>query len=339
MSSWRPEGSLVGEVGEAEVIRAFVEPEGAPEVWVDNGDDAAVFVPSPGAGVVVTTDDFVEDVHFTRALIEPEALGARLVAVNVSDVAAMGGRPRHLFLSVALPKQLSMAAVRAMGDGLRRRGRAEGLRILGGNVARSPGPIFLSATVTGEVEPGRALRRQGARVGDEVWMSGPPGRAAAGLALALKAGPPPAADPRRGLYEAWISPPSRVAFARRCASEGWVHAMCDVSDGVGTDLPRLLQGCGAELDLEAFHVDAGVEAVARAEGRDPIGFALSGGEDYELLFMSPPEHRSALEAAASELDVPLVRLGVVRAEPGVVLRTGDQLRSLGQGYDHFGGRS
>jgi len=340
MCSWHPEGPLVGETPEAEVIGAFVDPEAEAEVevWVDNGDDAAVFEPTPGHGVVVTTDDFVEDVHFTRALIEPGPLGARLVAVNVSDVAAMGGRPVHLFLSVALPRGLSMAAARAMGAGLRRRCQAEGLRVLGGNVARSPGPIFLSATVTGEIEPGRALRRKGAQVGDDVWMSGPPGRAAAGLALALKLGPPAVDDPRRSLYEAWAAPPSRVAFARRCAAEGWVHAMCDVSDGVGTDLPRLLQACGAELDLDAFRVDPQVEAVAREAGEDRFGFAFSGGEDYELLFMSAPENRAALEGAAYEMNVPLLRLGVVQAEPGVRLRSGDRVRPLGRGHDHFGRR-
>ncbi|MEM6862747.1 MAG: thiamine-phosphate kinase [Myxococcota bacterium] len=327
----------MGEVSEAAIIRAFVDPRGTPQAWVDNGDDAAIFAPSGGRGVVVTTDDFVEDVHFTRRLISPEGLGSRLVAVNVSDVAAMGARPRHLFLSVALPTHLSVAAVEALARGLHRRCQAEDVTVLGGNVSRSPGPIFLSATLTGEVEAKRWVPRTGARVGDEVWMSGTPGRAAAGLAVALQHGPPQPRDPAWNLYEAWASPPSRVALALRLAEASLLRAMCDVSDGLGTDLPRLLGELGAELEAGALIVEPAVAAVAAREGLDPIGFAVSGGEDYELLMIADPDARTALESAAAELQVPLRRLGRVRESSGVVLKGPKGLRPVGPGHDHFGG--
>lgn len=310
----------------------------APGLLRSIGDDCAVFAPEAGHNLLVTTDTLVDRVHFDRSWHPPQLLGRKAAAVNLSDIAAMGGEPRYALLSLALEPDLLESWLERFMEGFLAMMGEHDTVLIGGDTVRSDRLTF-SVTVIGSAAADRVLYRSGARPGDLVWVSGHLGEAAAGLDLCRLA------DPRKGnwpqLMRAHLEPQPRVALGRFLAASGRVRAMMDLSDGLATDLAHLCaeSGCGAEVDAGQLPLSAALEEAAVHLGRSPVEYALTGGEDYELLFVTDQEARYYLPgqviAAAAGLEIRC--LGKIREEAGVFLLQNGKLREIGyQGYDHFG---
>jgi len=295
------------------------------------GDDAALLTPRAGMQLVVSTDMLVAGNHFLPDA-DPDALGWKTLAVNISDLAAMGAEPRWALLALALP-QADEAWLAAFARGLFACAEAFGVDLAGGDTTR--GPLDLCVTALGEVPAGTAITRSGAHPGDDIWISGWPGRAALGLAH-LRGDITLAADAAAVCLDALHRPQPRVAAG--LALRGIASAMLDVSDGLLGDLRHILErsGVGAILVADALPL-----AALRAMGAAPElarRCLLAGGDDYELLFTAPAAHRDAVTAHSQRLALPFTRIGQVSAEAGELLieeADGGRTAPDRGGYDHF----
>ena len=330
--------SSVADVGEHALIarvRDRVPP--APDwVAVGVGDDAAVVEPARNLLEVVTTDAMVEGVHFNRAFTPPAAIGHRALAANLSDLAAMGAAPRSALLSFVLPPALPLADFDAILDGFMALAAAHGVTLLGGNITRSPGPLLVDVTAIGTVRRRRVLTRAGARPGDEVWVSGEIGSAAAGL-QSLSAGAPDG-QAMAGCEAAFLNPEPRVRLGCLLGRNRAAASSVDLSDGLADGLRQLAAASAVGLVVDAAAVPLADAARSWFEGRghDPVLAALAGGDDYELLFTVRPRERRRLDAVRRQArGVPLTRIGVVVREPGVVLARGGMSVPVPSGYVHF----
>lgn len=302
------------------------------DVVIGIGDDAAVLGLARGEEWVACVDTLVEGVHFPSATT-PADLGWKSLAVNLSDLAAMGAEPRFALLALTLPAD-DPAFVRGFAIGFGILARRHGVALVGGDTTR--GPLAVSVTALGAVPRGTALRRAGARVGDDLWVSGTPGDAAAGLALwqggLADVAPRAAATLRRRLDR----PEPRVALG--LALRGLASAAIDISDGLLADLGHVLaaSGVGARIERDAVPVSTALRrAVPDADARARL--ALAGGDDYELLFTAPPSRAARLRAAAAGVGVPIARIGRIEAGRRLVVVDGDgRTWDPGRrGYVHF----
>jgi len=305
-------------------------------VAIGLGDDAAVFAPERNALEVVTTDALVEGVHFDRVFTPPAAIGHRALAVNLSDLAAMGASPRAALLSLVLPPGLLLADFDAMVDGFMGLAAVHGVALIGGNITRSPGPLVIDVTAMGTVRPRRVLARSGARPGDEVWVSGDIGSAAAGL-QSLSAGSRDGA--RMAACEAaFLEPQPRVRLGILLGRNRAASSCVDLSDGLADGLHQLAEasGVGLEVDSAAVPVDAEARGWFEARGLDPVVAALTGGDDYELLFTVRPRRQSRFETVRRQArGLRLTKLGTVRRELGVSITRGGIAEPVPPGYVHF----
>ena len=272
----------LGEAGEEALVQALqrlLAPERPFEV--PNGDDAAVWsLPSPRA--VATADAMVEHVHFERAWAPPEALGHKLVAVNVSDLAAMGARPSAALLTLCLPADTPWDWALGLAEGLARAARRWGLDIAGGDVTGSPGPAVLNLAAIGTPWADAVLRRDGAEPGDGIYVTGPLGGADLGLRLLQGR----ATGDAPGAVRRFLWPEPRLDAGRRLAEWGRCHAAMDLSDGLARDAARMARASGVRLvlDLDALPLHPDLRSRPRAEA---LAGACHGGEDYELLLAAP----------------------------------------------------
>lgn len=350
--------AALGERALVERIHARVPP--APSaVTVGIGDDAAVAEPDRGALTVVTTDTLVEGVHFDRSLSSAADAGHKALAVNLSDLAAMGAAPRYALLALSLPASCPVTDVDALVDALVELAARHRTALVGGDVTASPGPLVIGVTALGSVGRRRVLRRGAAQPGDIVYVSGSIGAAAAGLA-ALRAGtevPRPApgdrgeAAPRQdggaapnagsgldGCIERHQRPDPRVSLGTALGRNRAARACIDLSDGLADGVHRIAAAsrAGVELDAEALPIDPAARAWFEAQGLDPVRAALDGGEDYELAFTSPPRFRGRLRHVRQQIrGLPITPVGVVTKEPTVRLRRHGKDEPLPSGYEHF----
>lgn len=285
-----------------------------PRVAVGPGDDSAILRVEHGE-LAVTTDMLVEGVDFLSGE-DPRRLGRRALAVNLSDLAATGARPEGFLLSVGFPPELGEGFPLEVARGALSRAGEFGAALAGGDLSRAPA-VVVSVTLWGRPEK-RPLLRSGAREGDVLFVSGWPGRAEAGRRLASGAISAGALDPRfeRELLEAYHDPEPRVALGLALASDADVTAAIDVSDGLGIDSARLARASGVRAVIETARIpiSRALAAAAAAAGEDPVEWALSGGDDYELLFSAPSEAAARLEAGGREWGVAVKSIG--RFEPG-----------------------
>ena len=314
--------SELGEFGLIDRIRdRFPAPDGVAGI----GDDCAVLPQRSGRDTLVSTDLLIEGTHFLREDIPPYRLGWKSAAVNVSDIAAMGGKPVATFLSVALPADLDASwtdeFLRGYGD---LSGRF-GVALLGGDTTASPDRICINVAVLGECPSGTARLRSHAQAGDLVCVTGPLGDSAAGL-KAILGGVERDADVQ-ALIDRHYLPLPRVAEGLQLAASPGIHAMMDISDGIGSDLGHILtaSGCGARIDVAALPLSPTLQRVCARQGWDAAALAIGGGEDYELLFTCTPEAEKALA-------VPHTVIGTITA--GTSLEWLGTRRSF-HGFDHF----
>lgn len=344
----------VSELGERELllrIRRAVG-SGAPGVSVGIGDDCAVLSLPHGARLLATTDLLLEDIHFRRRFAAPADIGWKALAVNLSDIAAMGGVPRFALVALACPAGTEVDEIDAFYGGMRLAAAPHGVVIVGGDTSASPDGWLVNVTLLGELE-GAPRLRSGARPGDLIAVTGTLGESAAGLALLeattggdVHAKAAPAAlgrvEPalRDKVSRTHLRPTPRVAEGRWLGANAAVTAMIDLSDGLATDLGHLVSESrvGARVNLHRLPISEAVSRVAAALGRDPIELAVTGGEDYELLLTVDP---SAFPALAAGLEAatgtPLVSIGeVIEAAAGVTfLNSRGEAVPVGSGFQHF----
>ncbi len=332
----KPGGDVaaLGEFALIDRLRRLV-PSTGPGVTTGIGDDAAVLRLS--GDVLATCDAQVEGVHFARDLVPPADVGWRALAVNLSDIAAMGGTPRYALVSLVLSPATAVEMVEEIYAGLAEAATAHGVSVVGGNVSTTSGPLVIDVTLLGEA--GVAVRRSGARPGDGVWMTGAAGKAAGGLFLLRH--PDVRVPDRDALVSAYRRPVPRVAVGQALAATGLVTALVDTSDGTAQDLLHLIEasGAGVSLDLTRVPLPEGLTAVAHAAGVDPAAWALGGGEDYELLFTAAPEFAEAAPGLAQTTGVPLTRIGeVLPSDAGrwLVHPGGRRVPLVAPGWNHFG---
>jgi len=314
------------------IERHFARPPRDPAVRVGVGDDAAVLAPTPGTELVVSVDMLVEGRHFFAGT-DPQRLGHKTLAVNLSDLAAMGATPRFALLAGALPDS-DDAWLTAFRAGFRALAERYAVELVGGDTTR--GPRNLCVTIIGEVPTGTAILRRGAQPGDDVYVSGTLGDAA--LAVAALSGEVVLSNGDLAHAQRRLeSPEPRIELGERL--RGIASAALDVSDGLTGDLGHILEcsRVGATIEVRALPRSATLDAMLEGRTHDiALRCLLAGGDDYELCFTAPQRHRIALAGLAQALALPLGRIGAIDAIPGLRVRDGNELLSaLPRAFDHF----
>jgi thiamine-monophosphate kinase len=321
-------------LGEFERIRRFFAPLAGPGA-LGLRDDAALIDGPDGQQYILTADAIVEGVHFLSD-DPPAQVAQKLLRVNLSDLAAKGAVPVGYLLVTALPRAHDEGWLEAFAAGLAADQASFGIALLGGDSTATDGPATLSITALGRVASGRAVLRSGARPGDRVYVSGTLGDAALGLQALRGELPGIAGGARDFLAERYRLPQPRLALGQRLV--GIAHAMLDISDGLVADLGHIVEasGVGAVIEAALLPLSPAARAVVAA---DPLRLsaALSGGDDYELLFTAAAEADAALTAFVDQLGLPLTRIGRIEAGSGVevVDDRGEALAVPVAGYRHF----
>ena len=283
------------------------------------GDDCAIFRPSPGAELLVTTDMLLDGRHFHLERDGPEAVGYKAMGVNLSDIAAMAGVPRAAVVSVALPRNGGIALAQGLHAGLKRMADRFDVDLIGGDTNAWDGPLVVNVALLGETTVQGPVRRSGAQVGDWVLVTGPLGGSFF-----------------RGRH---LRPEPRIKEALALNSQARLRAMIDISDGLSSDLGHILEesgGLGALLDDSAIPIHEDAITQSRDDGLPPLDHALHDGEDFELCLVASPEDARRLLAHPPE-PAKLYRVGEITSEPGLRLRGADGTIAVLQprGFDHF----
>jgi thiamine-monophosphate kinase len=346
----------ISELGEFAFIRRFA-PQFAdllPEGAIGIGDDCAVL---PGARPddplsLLTTDMLVEDIHFLRARIPPADLGYKSLAVNLSDIAAMGGDPGSAYLSLAIPGDIDVEWLDAFFAGMRELADQTHVPLLGGDTTRSPDRLVINIAVLGQVTRERLKTRSAAQPGDIICVTGDLGDSGGGLRVLLEEGAggewggagvqDQAAADERQLVAQHHRPRPHLAEGAWLSRRPEVRAMIDVSDGIDSDLERIMEssGCGARVELDRLPCSEALRRVAAGHGWNAAELAATGGEDYCLLLSVAPEGIAELTAEFDgRFGRPLARIGeIMPAETGLsYTEAGRSARRARRGFDHFRG--
>jgi thiamine-monophosphate kinase len=333
----------LNEIGEFGLIKRIQKRPFAksPQVIVGIGDDAAAVLPTPGKSLLLTTDILVERVHFDLAFSTFFQVGYKAVSVNVSDIAAMGGRPLYFLVSLGLSGKEFLADIDQLYRGMEQASRKMPLGLIGGNIAASRTRFFVSITLIGEASKSRLVTRGGGRPGDLLYVTGTLGDAAAGLEILRQKDK---VSSFGTLIRRHQVPKARWKEGLLLAEEKIPSAMIDVSDGLSSDLTHLAHqsGVGAEIELSHIPISPSLKRYARSIGADPIPYALHGGEDYELLFSVPPKKANQMDVLIQDKTISARCIGsLVRKEKGLLVkdRKGMTYPIEAGGYDHLNRRS
>ena len=339
MPSHPIEKKTVGALGEFGLIARIAggNPKAAGRLVLGIGDDCAAFRQDSGKLLLATCDIQVEGRHFVKERSSARDLGLRCAAVNLSDIAAMGGTALYALISLGLPPQTPTAWVDGLYKGLREGLGRFGAAIIGGNITSSA-MLIIDITLLGEMAEVELLRRGTAKPGEAILVTGTVGASAMGrIALERRLRPSKAIAP---LAKAHRTPTPRIREGRVIASSGLATAMIDVSDGLAGDLGHICEtsGIGASLDASALPIAPATRSIARSLRLDPLAIALHGGEDYELLFTCPKEQaRNLTERVRRETGTPVALIGETTSAQGILLRHADGRREHVEptGWDHF----
>ncbi len=301
------------------------------------GDDCAIFEGRKGFWSLITVDSQVEGTHFCLSFVPPKTLGRRLLRVNLSDVAAMGGIPRYALASFVLREDVQFDWFKEVLEGIREEAESNGMEIIGGNLARTRGEMVFDIVVLGEVEQDRPLLlRRNARAGDIIFVTGYPGEAKAGLLLAEKGSDPGVYRP---LLERFLLPEPRLQVGRFLGEFGTRIALIDISDGFLQDLGHILEesGIGALLFRGNIPISSLLAQFCKAEQKNPLEFVFQGGEDFELIFTVPRNLADVVERDfRGRLNISLHRVGEIVEGRGIFLEEDGRISPLSlRGWDHF----
>jgi len=333
--------TTLSEIGEFGLIRRFSPPflKRLPKDVLGIGDDCAVLPWKGRTRLLVTTDMLVEDIHFLRAKIPARDLGYKSLAVNLSDIAAMGGRPEAAFLSLGIPAEISVAWLDAFFGGLKYLAAAESVPLLGGDTTKSPGPLIINIAVIGRADRERIKFRSGAKPGDLICVTGELGDSGGGLRVILE--DRPLDKDERYLARKHNRPRPHLEEGAWLARQAGVTAMMDVSDGIDSDLRRIMERsrCGVAVDLDRLPVSAPLRRTAEKRRWNVHEVAAAGGEDYCLLAAVRADHIEKIEAGfRRKFGRPLFVIGrVTEHKTGLKYFSGRIPAKLGRrGFDHFG---
>ena len=306
------------------------------------GDDAAAFVGSEGHENLITSDLLIEDIDFKISYSAPDKLAKKALAVSLSDIAAMGGRPRFALLSLGIPRDhLSNDEFwREFMNGYFEVADHHNVALIGGDTSASPDRLIIDSVVIGECRAGASIGRNGARPGDGLYVTGSIGAAAVGLRLLTGTSRPKrSSELVDRAIEAQLSPVARVDFGASAGERGLINAMIDISDGLAQDISHICveSGVTATIDFDAVPIASEVSLIES----DPLGafeFAVSGGEDFELTFTADVSAERELNKIASESGIGLTRIGsieVAKEAPIFLLKDGESVPYRARGFDHF----
>ncbi len=324
----------IGEFGLINRIRKWMTPSD-PALIQGIGDDVAVI--EMGTKVLlVTTDILIEDIHFDRVWIDPHSLGRKSLAVNLSDIASMGGIPKYFLVSIGLPKNLPVSFISSFYRGLKQEAKRFQTDLIGGDTSLSQ-KIIINICLLGEGEKRDLLFRKGAKVGDDLFVSGTLGDAALGLKILQEKKKIKGSE---GLVKKHLLPSPRVKLGQTIAQHHYAKAMIDVSDGLLIDTSHLLEesGVGARIWEDRIPLSNLYRKWVRSFSRDPLRFAFSGGEDYELLFTAPPEMRRRISSLSQSLKIPITRIGEIlpnREGFHIIRKDGKDYSPSRLGFEHF----
>ena len=332
----------VGEFGLIDRIHELLRKEGVqtPGVTLGIGDDTASFRPHAGYELLVTCDCMVEGRHYLPNHITPLDLGRRAMALNISDIGAMGGQPLYALVSLGLKGDTPVADVEAMYRGFVAELNPFGASVIGGNLTKSGDGVFIDITLIGEVEEGKMVHRSTAKVGDAILITGYPGQSAAGLQMLLRTQDP---DELRDhpLIRAYNTPSHRAREGQAIGNSGYATAMIDTSDGFLGDLGHICQEsrAGAELFQEKLPISEELRQAAIQLGQDPYDLVLQDSDDYELIITCPIDHVDGIRSVVASLsDVPVTEVGrITEHSTGMRLIRPDGTKQdmMPAGWDHF----
>ena len=328
----------LGEFGFIQRIKRKNPPLGS-KVVLGIGDDAAVLRPSKHRLLLLSSDVLLEGVHFLKEYAAPEILGKKALAVNLSDIAAMGGTPTYFLLALGIPSTTSLSFLDAFSRSLQQMARQFKCSLVGGDVVRSTSGLVICITVGGEVDARRVLRRDGARPGDRIFLTGPVGDSALGFKI-LKAGEDSGKKEIQSLIKAHLSPVPKVREGSSLALARLPTAMIDISDGLLQDLRHVVRESrvGARIYLDQIPLSKNFQKVAERFSPALWDLALSGGEDYELLFTVSPRRLPALAKWSKKNRTPVFPIGEITKRTGrveVKNRDGSLYKPNQEGFEHF----
>ena len=309
-----------------------------PSILKGIGDDAAVISFSDDVVILLTTDQLIEGFHFRLDETKGKTLGEKALAVNLSDIAAMGGYPIGYTISLGIPsKRVSVDFLDAFYEGLTSFGKTMEVALMGGDTSESGERFFISVALMGKASKEKVVYRSGGRDGDRLYVTGWLGDAALGLKISEQGG---SRAGKENLLARHFSPLPRVKEGQALAERGIAHSMIDISDGLLADLNHIVEqsGVGAEVDLSRIPRSSEFQTWAQEYVSDPLSLALSGGEDYELLFSVSPEKNNEVAKLTQELSIPLTCIGrLTREIEGIWLKDeqGRNKKTEPWGYDHF----
>lgn len=330
----------VGEFGLIRRIRSLLEREGArpsPDLSVGLGDDAAAFKPRPGHEILVTCDSVVEGRHYLPRFMGPRDIGRRAMVLNISDIGAMGGRPRYAVISLGLRGETPAGDVEELYRGFLEELNPFGAAVIGGNITAAESEAFIDITLIGEAREGRVVRRSGAVPGNAVLVTGHPGESNAGMRLLVRG----LVQKSHPLAASYLRPSHRAGTGAAVAETGLVTSMIDTSDGFLGDLGHICEesGVGAEVFRERIPVSDALQEAASLLNEDPAECFLGTSDDYELIMTCAREHVESVRAAVSATcPGPVTEVGrITEAGRGIRLLSPDgSERPLNpEGWDHF----
>lgn len=340
----------LSELSEFDCIRRIREAFGQTgrSVIKGIGDDAALLTPHPGQALLVTTDLLVEGIHFDLTLESFEDVGYRAAVANLSDIAAMGGTPQYLLVAIAIPGRHSQSELHALYRGVMEPCQQNGVELVGGDTSSSRQGIFLSITLIGRIEPKLAMGRDGAKAGDLIYVTGTLGDSLAGLKIlhaTAKARRGKGTGTQRNKMEQFLiyrhrRPTPRMQVGHLLAQYRLATAAIDISDGLSGDLAHICRESrvGVELEAEALPISEQCRAYATQHGVQSLHLALTGGEDYELLFTVSPRKRIKLERLIKGLGSQITRIGTIRPKQSgmcLKLENGTSHKLDTESYEHF----
>ena len=345
MSKSSDQRSLLG-LGEFGLIQSLQRQFGKTgrSVLKGIGDDTAIIQPAPHSSLLLTTDLLTEGIHFDLHFQTLEDVGYKTAVANLSDIAAMGGTPLYLLISLAIPKIHQALSVQLLYKGIMGICKIHGVQLIGGDTSGSRRDLMITGTLVGQVKPQHALKRCGAQVGDRIYVTGTLGDSRAGLAILQKrfrsSSTTPLTKTEKFLVKRHLRPIPRLEVGQALAQHPMATAAIDISDGFSGDIHHLCQasGVGALIWEESIPLSGSCSRYCIQHKLNPIQFALAGGEDYELAFTSPPKFHHKLIRLAEKLALPITCIGEIQPQAfGVQLKQrGGRNRNLLQtSFNHF----